>query len=160
MTDYLSQLVGKYKKKGIFVDSEILLLFIVGTKDPNLIGNFGRTAKFDENDFILVSSFIDYFYLKITSPHILTEVSDLLGESNDFQFILKTYINIAEEVFLPSKNVAKSESFLKFGLADSAIIEVSKNSYLIFTADNRFYGYLSNMGIDAVNFNLLKSTFK
>ncbi len=160
MTDYLSRLVGKYKEKGVFVDSEILILFIVGSKDPNLIRNFGRTAKFDENDFILVSKFVDFFDLKITSSHILTEVSDLLGESIDFQLILETYINLAEEKFLPSKKVAKSDSFLQFGLADSAIIEISYNSHLIFTADNRFYGYLSNMGIDAVNFNLLKSSFK
>ncbi len=158
--DYLLHLIGKYKKKGVFVDSEILILYIVGSKNPNLIRKTPRTTKFDENDFILVSKFIDFFDTQITSPHILTEVSDLLGESNDFQFILKTYINIAEEVFSSSKKVAESDSFLKFGLADSAIIEISNNSHLIFTADNRFYGYLSNMGIDAVNFDLLKSAFK
>ena len=159
MNDYLSQFVDKYKKKGVFVDSEILLLFIVGSKDPRLIRNFGRTAKFDENDFILVSEFIEKFDYKITSPHILTEVSDLLGESSDFQIILEAYINLSEEKFLTSREIAKSKSFFKFGLADSAIIETSKNLHLIFTADNRFYGYLTSMGIDAVNFDSLKSAF-
>ena len=95
MTDYLSQLVLKYKKSGVFVDAEILLLYIVGSKDPRLIRNFGRTANFDENDFNLVSEFIEKFDHKITSPHILTEVSDLLGESNDFHTILKVYISEA-----------------------------------------------------------------
>ena len=154
--DYISQLVVKYKKKGIFVDSEILILYVVGSKAPNLIGKNKLTANFDENDFIIVSRFIESFNLKITSPHILTEVSDLLGESNDFHIILKEYINRAEELFLSSEEVAESESFLKFGLADSAMLEISKNSYLIFTADNRFYGYLTTMGIDAVNFDSVK----
>jgi hypothetical protein len=159
MNDYLSHLVGKYKKKGIFVDSEVLLLFIVGSKDPNLIRKTGCTEKFDENDFILVSEFIEAFDYKITSPHILTEVSDLLGESNDFHTILQIYINLAEEKILTSREIAKSPSFLKFGLADSAIVESSNDAYLIFTADNRFYGYLTTKGIDAVNFDSLKSVF-
>jgi hypothetical protein len=159
MTDYLSQLVEKYKKSGVFIDSEILLLYIVGSKDPRQIRNFGRTANFDENDFILVSEFIEKFDHKITSPHILTEVSDLLGESNDFHTLLKTYIDISEEKYLTSREIAKNNSFFKFGLADSAIIEISQNSHLIFTADNRFYGYLQNIRVDSVNFNSLKSAF-
>jgi hypothetical protein len=159
MSDYLSTLVGKYRQKGIFVDSEILLLFIVGSKSPGLIKNIGRTAKFNENDFILVSEFIENFDLKITSPHVLTEVSDLLKKDEDLHIILKTYINLAVEKFLTSKEIAESASFRKFGLADSAIIESSKNKYLIFTADNPFYGYLINQGIDSVNFDSLKAAF-
>jgi hypothetical protein len=159
MTDYLAQLVVKYKESGVFVDSGILLLYVVGSKDPGLIRNFGRTASFDENDFILVSKFIENFVHKITSPHILTEVSDLLGESNDFHTILEAYINVSEEKYLTGREIVKNEGFLSFGLADSAIIEISQNSYLIFTADNRLYGYLANIGVDAVSFNLLKSAF-
>jgi hypothetical protein len=157
MTDYLTQLVVKYRERGIFVDSGILILFIVGSKDPRLIRNFGRTAGFDENDFILVSKFIESFNEKITSPHILTEVSDLLGEGNDFHTILQAYINTSEEKCLKSREIAKTGSFFKFGIADSAIIEISRNAYLIFTADNRFYGYLNQIGIEAVSFDLLKT---
>ncbi len=160
MTDYLSSLVVKYKNQGVFVDSEILLLYIVGSKDPRLVRKFGRTANFDENDFNPVSEFIESFNLKITSPHILTEVSDLLGESNDFHTILEVYINTSEEKNLSSREVAKCDSFLKFGLADSAIVEISQNSHLVFTADNRFYGYLTNSGIDAVSFDQLKSAYQ
>lgn len=144
MNEYLVELVRKYRDKGVFIDSEILLLYIVGSKDPRLIRNFGRTAKFDENDFILASEFIEKFDNKITSPHILTEVSDLLGENNDFHLILKAYINLSEEKFLTSKIIAESDGFLSFGLADNAIIEISKGEHLIFTADNRFYGYLNS----------------
>lgn len=159
MTDYLSKLIVKYKKKGVFVDSEILLVYIVGSKDPRLIKNNGRTANYDENDFNLISEFIEKFDSKIASPHILTEVSDLLGESNDFHTILNVYINTSEEKHLTSREITKCNSFLRFGLADSAIIEISQNAHLIFTADNRLYGYLANIGIDAVSFDLLKSAF-
>ncbi len=157
----LLRLFNKYKNKGIFIDTGILLLYVVGSDNPALVKKFSRTANFDENDFILVSKFIDNFKSKITSPHILTEVSDLLGENekNNFHIILQTYINGVEEKLLTSKEIAASESFLKFGLADSAIIENSKETYLIFTADNRFYGYLTSTGIDAVNFDSLKSAY-
>jgi len=159
MTDYLTQLVIKYKESGVFVDSGILLLYIVGSKNPELIRRFGRTTNFDENDFILVSNFIESFDRKITSPHILTEVSDLLGEANDFHTILEAYINVSEEKHLEGKEIVKNKGFFKFGFADSAVIEISQNSHLIFTADNRFYGYLASIGIDAISFNLLKSAF-
>ena len=159
MSSYLSVLIDKYKEKGVFIDSGILLPFVVGSTNPRLIKNFKRTANFDKNDFILITEFVEAFDYKITSPHILTEVSDLLGESNDFHIFLETYINLAEEKFLPSIEITKSETFLKFGLADSAIIDISKNSYLIFTSDNRFYGYLEKKRIDAVTFDLLKSVF-
>lgn len=159
MTDYLSALVVKYRNSGVFIDSGLLLLYIVGSKDPRLIRNFRRTTAFNENDFNLISGFIERFDRKITSPHILTEVSDLLGENNDFHTILNIYINTSEEKYLTGREITKCDSFLKFGLADSAVIEISRNSHLIFTADNRLYGYLENIGIDAISFDLLKSAF-
>jgi uncharacterized protein YaiI (UPF0178 family) len=43
------------------------------------------------------------------------------------------------------------KSFFDFGLADTAIIEAAKNSFLVFTDDNPLYGFLLNSKIDAIN---------
>ncbi len=70
MNDYLLKLIQNHKQKGLLVDTNILLLYIIGTVDINLIRNFSRNANFTENDFYNVSKFIDIFDIKITTPHI------------------------------------------------------------------------------------------
>lgn len=160
MTNNLAELIKKYRDNGVFIDSELLIFYIVCKTDIRLLGKTKITKQYDENDYILISEFVEAFNNKITSPHILTETSDLLGENNDFHLTLKEYINSAVEKNIPSVEIAKSESFLALGLADSAIIEISKASYLVLTDDNDLYGYLSTKGIDAVKFSYLKQLFE
>ena len=158
MNKSLEEIFGKYRQKGIFVDTNILVLYIVGTVNPAFIKRFNRGKNdFDENDFILVSEFIDSFEAQITSPQILSEVSNILDEKPDFSLGLKKYIELAEEKYIESVALTNSNSFLKFGLADSSIIEISKGDYLIFTAERPLFGYLSNQGIDAISFEWLKA---
>ena len=156
MNDYLLTLIQKYKQKGLLIDTNIVLLYVVGSFNPLLIREFSRTAMFDENDFYRISKFIGYFELKITTPHILTEVSDLIGNREFIQLALKTYIETSKEYFSKSVNVCKNKSFLNFGLADTAISESAKDSYLVVTNDNKLFGYLSNQKIDVINLEQIR----
>jgi len=156
MNDYLLNLIQKYKQKGLLVDTNILLLYIVGIVNVDLIRNFSRTANFTENDFYLVEKFINFFAVNITTPHILTEVSDLLGNRIELQLALGKYIELIEEKFLESKQITRTKTFLQFGLADTAITETAKNSYLVVTDDNPLFGYLVNQKIDAVNLDQIR----
>lgn len=158
MNDYLLKLIQKYRRRGILIDTNIVLLYLVGSLDILLIRNFARTARFTEDDFYKVSKFIEYFDLQITTPHVLTEISDLIGNRQKLQNVLKTYIERTIEIFKESSEVSTNRIFLKFGLADTAIIETAKDSYLIFTDDKPLYGYLINKGIDAVSFDDLRIT--
>src|SRR5215212_5909744 len=135
MNDYLLELIQKYKQKGLLIDTNILLLYIVGSIDISTIRDFKRTANFSENDFEKVSKFIDYFELKITTLHVLTEVSDFIDNRQSLQAVLKVYIENAEEIFLESVELSKKGTFLKFGLADTSVTYTAKDSYLIFTDD-------------------------
>ena len=111
MNDYLLELIQHYKQKGILIDTNILLLYIVGAVDINLIRNFGRTAEFAENDFYVVSKFVDYFDIKITTPHILTEVSNLFGNRKSLQAALSKYIELAKNFFWKAKRSQRQKPF-------------------------------------------------
>ena len=74
----------------------------------------------------------------------------------ELQFALGKYIELTEEKYIQSIDAAKNPAFLKFGLADTAIIETAKNFHLIFTDDRPFYGYLINSQIDAVNLDQIR----
>lgn len=156
MNDYLLKLIQKYKKEGVLIDTNLTLLFIVGTFDINLVRNFKRTSMFSKNDFERVYKFIDYFDQKITTPHILTEVSDFIDNRQGLQTLLKGYIENSKEVFLESSDLSKKETFLKFGLADTSVTYSAKDDYLIFTDDRRLYGFLENSKIDAVNLDQIR----
>jgi len=156
MNDYLLTLIQKYRQKGVLVDTNLLLLYIVGSFDISLIRDFKRTANFTEDDFERVSKFVDYFDLKITTPHVLTEISDFIDNRQALQSVLKVYIEHSQEVFLESLELSKKETFLKFGLADTSVTYTAKDSYLIFTDDRPLYGFLINSEIDAVNLDQIR----
>jgi hypothetical protein len=159
---YIEELIGKYRQKGVFVDTNMLVLYIMGITDIRLVNKTVLGKNYTENDFNLVAKFIKYFDRKITSPHILTETSDLLGENCEFHIALKNdFIKLADEKYEPSLNLVEQDYFYQFGLADSSIIYASTNKYkeshLIFTVDGKLSGYLNTKGIDFVTLQLLKN---
>lgn len=156
MNEYLLHLIQQYKKKGILIDTNLVLLYLVGSLDTLLIRDFSRTSMFTEKDFDCISKFINYFDHKIVTPNILTEVSDLLDNRRDLQIFLSGYIGIAEEKFIESKEVCQEPRFTYFGLADMATLLAAKDSYLVFTDDRPLFGYLINSGIDAVNLDQVR----
>ncbi len=70
---YIQSVITKYKSKGILVDTNILLLFFVGSSNPARISRFPRTEQFDESDFELLLSAFQSFSKIISTPHILDE---------------------------------------------------------------------------------------
>ena len=156
MNDYLLKLIQKYRQKGLLIDTNIILLYLIGSIDISLIRDFSRTAMFTASDFYKVSKFIDYFDLKITTPHVLTEVSNLIGNKQNLPNLLKTYIEKSKEIYLKSSEVSKNNAFFNFGLADTAITETAKDSYLVLTDDRPLYGFLINAQIDVVNLDQIR----
>ncbi len=156
MNDYLLRLIQIYKQKGILIDTNIVLLYIVGSLNVSLIREFSRTSMFTETDFDKLSKFIDFFELKITTPHILTEVSNLIGNRHDIQNLLKTYVKSSEEKFLESFKICENRAFLNFGLADIAISETAKDLYLVLTNDSNLFGFLINQKIDVVSLEQIR----
>lgn len=156
MNSYLAELIRKYRKKGILLDTNILLLYLVGTFDQRILRTFKRTALFSENDFIILLKLLEVFEVKVTTPHILTEVSNLFGNRYDLNYSLQAYITIVREIFTAGEKIGKNENFVEFGMADTAILEISKDSYLVLTDDKRFYGLLINNRIDAITFDELR----
>lgn len=157
MNDYLLDLLTKYRQKGILIDTNLLLLFVVGSLDPGLIPKVSRTANYSVQDFQIVTKVIDFFDIKITTPHILTEVSNLI-DRNEIQGALRTFVSIVVERFVESSKVITHNMFSAFGLTDVAILDISKDNYLVLTNDGPLIGLLKNNGVDVVNLDILRAT--
>jgi hypothetical protein len=56
-SDYVDQVMLRYKTRGALVDTNILLLFFIGKYDRSQIGKFKRTKIFTPEDFDIVLKF-------------------------------------------------------------------------------------------------------
>lgn len=161
MSQDIDQILAKYRGKGIIVDTNLLLLFVVGSHDSNRITSFKRTNKFGIDDYMLVKRFVDCFKTVRTTPSILTEVSNHLNQLPDnlkaeFYSAFSNCINSLFEVYKESASLSKNDCFTKYGLADTSIITDAKSNYVVLTDDFPLSGYLNSAGVDAINFNHLR----
>ncbi len=161
MSDYISQLIEGHKSRGILIDTNILLLWCVGTVNPQRISKFNRTEQFLPEDYKTLLKILQYFSKVVTTPQILTEVNSLVnkvGEPARSQClqILGQGITKLDEFYIESATLGRVENFKKFGLTDCGIIEVARDKYLVLTDDFKLANYLTNTGIDTLNFNHIR----
>ncbi|HLA94685.1 MAG TPA: hypothetical protein VK612_03115 [Pyrinomonadaceae bacterium] len=150
MNTYTLRVIKKYKDKHILVDTNIALLYIIGSVDPSLIPTTKRTAGFNRGDFEQLSEFIEFFDSRLTPPHVLTEISNLLPDHRNVALGLKTFVQVSNENYEESSALVETESFLPFGLADSAIVKVAEKGVLVLTDDGPLSGHLRSKGMDTL----------
>jgi hypothetical protein len=151
-----------YRSKGLLIDSNVLLLFFVGLRDRTRIEKFKRTSQFTIEDFKLLVDLIQQFKEVVTTPSILTEVSNLLGQLPEklrysfYQHFAYTLRDLRER-YTPSGELGDERGFTKFGLTDMAILQAASGKYLVLTDDFRLAQYLEHQNVDVINFNHLRT---
>ena len=151
-----------FRKEGLLIDSNLLLLLFVGLYDRKRIEKFKRTSQFTLEDFELLSAFIRRFKEVATTPSILTEVSNLLGQlpeglKNSFYRSFAYGLKSLHERYTPSRELGNENAFLQLGLTDTAILRAATRKYLVLTDDFRLAQYLSSQNVDVINFNHLRT---
>jgi rRNA-processing protein FCF1 len=160
---YIVSLMEIYRHKGILIDTNILLLWFVGSVNRQRISKFNRTQQFTAEDYDILLRLLGYFSPKImTTPNILTEVNSLanqLGEperSQCFENLAEAAVNLNEH-YLESSIIVKISSFNRFGLTDCSILELASDRYLVLTDDFKLTSHLQSVGINVINFNHLRT---
>lgn len=163
MENYVRELVSRHRRGGVLVDTNSLLLFFVGGYDRGLIERFPRTAdRFISADFETLASLLGGFERIVTTPHILTETSNLLGQLSGrvraecFEWLARS-IPAMRETHVAGADLAQREPFVKLGITDVSVIEVAAAPYLVLTDDFRLYDFLAGRDADVLNFNNLRS---
>lgn len=145
----------------IVIDSNLLLLLILGSFDENLIGTFKRLAMFTVDDFHELQRLVSKFRAIRVTPHILTEVSNLANSLPErekrswAEYFRKWILDELQEQQVPAVQLVKSESFLHFGITDAALAEASRDTFIV-TVDNRLASYLQRQNLRVLNFNHLR----
>ena len=156
----IEALTSKYGRKGVLIDSNLLLLLVVGVYRRDRISTFKRTAKFTKNDFSLLNNLMKRFERVLTTPNILTEVDNLgrqlsLREHDAFALALKkTAVTFIEE-HRHFETAAKLREFSRYGLSDTVSFLLT-NDCLLLSDDLPLYTAVTRAGRDAINFNHLR----
>ncbi|MBP0030598.1 PIN domain-containing protein [Roseofilum sp. Guam] len=164
MIDELQRFYQKYRNKGLLIDTNILIFWVVGTVNLKRLEKFNRTKGFTAHDYDLLLQVLDNFSKVITTPHILTEVSNLinnLGEperSTALKILGQITQNPAkvQEEYRESSQLMQNDKFSKFGLTDCGILEICQGRYLVLTNDLELASYLYSQNIDTINFNHIR----
>ena len=142
----------------LLMDTNIMLLLVVGRWNRSRIHVVRRTAAFSAADYDLLEDQIGRYAPMITIPAVLTEVSNLLG--NDLHRHLAPTlqeVGVMLEERVPSKNrVLCDRGFDRLGFADASILLAVDPDTTLLTADVSLYLEACYRGLRTQNFNHLR----
>ena len=121
---------GPDQRAGLLLDTNLLVLLIVGSVNRDRISNFKRTRKYGKRDYELLLRVVSHFPHLYTLAHVMSEVSnltDLAGpERVRARHILKEMLSVLTEPEMASVRAAQRAPYDRLGLVDAAIAAVSR----------------------------------
>lgn len=156
---WLTQLLTKHSRKGVIVDANILFVYCVGLLDQSLVSKVKGTKEYTLGDFRLFNQLIANLGLVITTPNILTEVSNLACRlRNDIQELIHVLIKVQfvasiEERYVASNQAIINPIFTRLGLSDTAIATLAEEGLLVLTNDLGLALYLESRNIDCIHYD-------
>jgi hypothetical protein len=153
------------KSRILLLDTNLLLLLFIGGKDSSLIYKAKTLSAFVEDDYDLLGDIINknFFKTLVTTPHIMTEVSNLLGKERDDirrngRQTMSEFLDKCSEHIDKSVSLVCDPEFERLGLTDVAIAVASRLPAFVLTADLDLYLYMSRCGLEVANFNHLRQS--
>jgi hypothetical protein len=159
--DRISKLLARFRRRGVLVDANMLLLKFVGDCIPEAIESFRRTRQFTLADYSTLQSLLRPFHRIVTTPHILTEVSNLAGQIDEsrrralFDVFAAGIAELSEESAASAEISAKPE-FRWLGLTDAGIVTIARARLLVLTVDLPLSSYLERQHMAVLNFNHIR----
>jgi hypothetical protein len=115
---------------GLLIDTNLLVLFTVGSVNPDRIETFKRTSAYNREDYELLVRVMNDFNPLYTVAHVMAEVSnltDLKGlERLRARSVLAETIAVLKEPHVSSLQASGRSPYEDLGLADSAISVIAR----------------------------------
>ncbi|CAK8722889.1 MAG: hypothetical protein CDV28_1608 [Candidatus Electronema aureum] len=152
-------------KGGLLIDTNLLVLFVVGTAAKEYIAKHKKLTEFTVEDYDLLVKLIARASEVLVTPNTLTETSNLaayIGEParSKVMDVLRTVSIDSQERYVPSSAAARRSEFIRLGLADAALLEATAaEKVTLLTADFNLYHAALAKGNQALNFNHLRDRY-
>lgn len=147
--------------KSVVLDTNLLLLLIVGTLDRQLIAKHKRTRKFTPDDYDLLLRFLSRYASIAVTPNVVTETSNLLRQTTEdtarrLLTVLARLLPRCAERFVASTDATAVPGFLFLGITDAAILYSPPHDSVLLTDDLPLFLQASRLGQTVVNFTYLR----
>ncbi len=147
---------------GVVLDSNLLLLLVVGLAGEKYISKHKRLAAYAVEDYRLLVESISGVERVIVTPNTLTETSNLLGyiaepDRSHLYLAFRELIGLAEEKYYESDQSTRRAEFPRLGLTDSAILEAVSDANPLLTVHLDLYLAALAAGGKAMNFNHMRT---
>ena len=142
------------------IDTNSLVVLLIGLIDPQLIQRHKRTSIYEKQDFDELLLFIGDIKKLIVIPNVWTEVDNLLnnfnrGHKESYIKQITNIIKLSSEKFIASLNAVESNGFFDLGLTDSLLLEYAKECDVLITSDSQLSDYAIASGVKV--FDLVKN---
>ena len=152
-------------RRSLLVDTNILLLFLVGSLDPALIARHKRVNQFTVEDFHLLDGLLRRFEMILTTPNVLTEANNLARQiggaaKEQLAALLGALLQKGafEEHVAESREASQIAEFRRLGLTDAGILHLTRKEWTVLTDDLPLYLALQVRGLQAINFHHLRES--
>lgn len=153
--------------RSVLIDSNLLILLAVGTASRDYITKHKATKSFLPEDYDLLIRVLDQASDVLLLPNTLTETSNLAWTSGSFAepgrskviHVLRSLIDTLREDTVPCRTAAARAEFIRLGLTDAAILELSRKEIVILTTDLDLCVAAQAAGKPVINFNHLREHY-
>lgn len=161
----IEEVIKKQIGKRLIIDTNLLILLIIGRYNINLISDHRKLRNYDNHDYNFVNFMARKSKVIYLTPGIISEVTNHLNPSDKhyskyFNKLISILQAFKEEY--QSKNVLLVlSSFEKLGYTDSAIIDLSiKEKCLVLTDDREMVLELRRTTADVLYFSEIKQEYR
>jgi hypothetical protein len=127
----------------VLLDTNLLILYLIGSTNRDRIGRFKRTQNYTIEDFDLLVQVLSGYRQYLTTPHILTQVDDLVKleepEYGAFLELFRSWIGGASESIASAIELVRDPMFFRVGFADTGIGKAAEQGTDILTDDLNLY---------------------
>ena len=150
MSQDLKQSLLQIEKKidqavpSLVLDTNMLIVFIIGSIDPNLLGKAKRVKEYNYDDYELIFTYVNFFSDVVLLPNIVSETSNILCQMNGERrniclSRLANFVCSSNETYIESSFVVNQKEYIELGATDTSILcALDSNTYLL-TADLSLY---------------------
>ncbi len=159
----LDDLLRRYRGTGVMLDTNLLVMYLIGVYDKELVPQFKRTEKYSVDDFEFLEFYVGQFDKLIVTPHVLAETWNFIEkipkhQFDDFLSKVVPHIEVFEEEYVNKKTLLSSKGFSHIGITDMAVIQAAKSKKcFVITDDLRAYAHFFENGVETININHLRT---
>ena len=149
--------------QGYFLDTNLLVLLVVGSESKELISKHRRLEHYSVEDFDILAEFLENANQLYVTPNTLTETSNLVGQHGEperslLMRRLQFLIHESQEIIVSSTEASSNYNFEKLGLTDAALLEAVTKDIPLLTVDFDLYLAAIASGEErAINFNTFRN---